>query len=207
MKISVPQGETLENALAYLDGYLSQYKDTYGVLRGRLNLYISLESEDHTLCPDEECNIELTGEGAYDLDESKFDAVKFVVLQRWKRYVNAVRSRPDLLQAKVYRVQKILDASGGLDLSEEVVQKRQEDVEEAIQCLEEALKERELVNTLEQRIKDNEFRWILQRLGEEGDYKEFYPAAYLFFEDKDRGTYYYPGPTSRLTPGRPPEQG
>lgn len=86
MKIVLDKGEKLENAIKYLSDFLSEYCSDYPILKGKLNLYLTLKNSKNQICPDNEKEYIISDGQVIDvLDENEKDAFN-TILDLWNDY-------------------------------------------------------------------------------------------------------------------------
>lgn len=95
MKLIIKQGESVDNALKYLQDFLGQYKEEYPMLKGNMNIYVTLEGFGHRVCPENERELVLTGEDILDLEQKEKDKALKAVMSRWRQVLeqNALEIR------------------------------------------------------------------------------------------------------------------
>lgn len=103
MKLIIKSGESAENAVSFLQEFLSQYRQNYPVLKGDMIVFITLEDCEHRICPDNREEYILTSEEIVDVEtrlrQESFDKV----ISWWKEFVVSK-------QEIVSKVEKILIA-------------------------------------------------------------------------------------------------
>lgn len=88
MKLTIKSGESIDKALQYLRAYLEQYKEDYPMLKGNMNVYVTVEGLGNRICPDNEREKALTGEKPIDIDASHILAKRKEAIEGWERYIS-----------------------------------------------------------------------------------------------------------------------
>ncbi len=86
MKLIVKSGESIEHAIQYLSDFLKKYEDDYFLLKGNMNIYITLEGVGHTPCLDNDKEFVLSAEDPEDVERNNIQFAKEKVLAGWKRF-------------------------------------------------------------------------------------------------------------------------
>lgn len=84
MKITIKAGESVENAMKYLQAFFDERKEEYPVLKSHMNVYVNVGGFGDVLCPDNDKILILNHDGAIDAEKQLQEEARVTILRRWE---------------------------------------------------------------------------------------------------------------------------
>ena len=199
MKITIKNGESVENALTYLTDFLNAWKDEYPILAGNLNIYVTLKGFGERICPENDKEYVLSCNGIVDLEEAKINEKKEFTLAGWKKYIAAQYKHRDSAAHAVDLDIEYLKSAEKKKRKPETIEKRKRLLEDNRSLLKTAQDNINLLKELNNRVNENKIKWhIVKKVHGKNQYT-YDIHAYIIFENVAGETWYFSSYTSKYT--------
>ena len=197
MKITIKNGESVDNALKYLSDFLNERKDEYPILAGNLNIYVSLKGFGELICPENNKDYILTRNGVIDLEETRINESREFALDGWKKYMSAQRKQLDSAKHKVSLDVEYLKTAEKKQRKPETIEKRKMLLEKNRVELENAEKTIQLLNSLNAHVLENKIKWhYLKKCSKNAPYS-YNISPSIIFENVNGETWHFTAYKSR----------
>lgn len=197
MKLTIKNGESIENALQYLRDYLEKYKEDYPMLKGNMNVYVTLEGFGHKACPDNEREMILTGEQPVDVEASHILAKQKEALEGWKRYISVQYKKVRKASDAVDLDMRYLETAEEKDRKPDAIARRKEQLKQNERLLDKAEQTASLMMLLDARVDEGSIRWYFEKRKSSGSSYAYTITPYIIFEDVDGEDWHFVGFESR----------
>lgn len=127
MKVTIKSGESVENALKYLQEFLEKIKEEYPLLTRNMNVYFNLKGFGELICPENEKEYLLTKSDEIDVDVQLRKDARENLLAFWTDYLRRnthVRSY-SFLQRNIDTDRRYIDTAEAKGRRPDLVKKRQ----------------------------------------------------------------------------------
>ena len=125
MKLTIKKGESLDHAIKYLQEYLEQYKEEYPILKGDMNIYVTLEGFGHRVCPENERELVLTGEETVDIAQNRKEKAYAKVKNTWNRVLMGNAAKIREVQHDIKRDKEYLATAAEKGKRADLIEKRE----------------------------------------------------------------------------------
>ena len=125
MKLTIKQGESIENALKYLQEYLELYKDEFPILKGNMNVYVTLEGFGHRGCPENDRELVLSREEIVDVEQIQKDRAYFKVKSVWEYSLSRNASQIKDVQREIRKDKEYLETAAEKGKRQDLIAKRE----------------------------------------------------------------------------------
>ena len=143
MRLTIKSGESIENAMKYLQAFFDERKEEYPILKGNMNVYISLRGFGELICPENEKEYILTPNGIVDADEELLHAAISELNKAWKRWSNAQQECYDIrrIERMVEKDRQYLETAEEKGKRQELIDKREKQLNKNLERLKETKEE------------------------------------------------------------------
>ncbi len=211
MKLTVKSGESIEHAVQYIQDFLEKYKEEYPLLRGNMNLYISLEGVGHRDCPDNDREFILTEEAPVDVEANRIAEKKKETLMGWARYLSSKRKELQKAMFALESARSSWDAAVKKGLKEETIANRKLNIQQCQDSLKAIEQNVRLAEKLDDYVEDGRFKWFFVKHGAAKTPYTYKLIPHMIFTTKAGENYYFVGyeslynkaPYGGLNPGLP----
>lgn len=197
MKLVIKSGESVDNALAYLRDFLEGYKEEYPMLKGNMNIYVTLEGFGHRGCPDNEKEYVLTGGDPDDVEERNIGARKEEALAGWKNYVKAQYNKVKNFTTELDIAMRYIDTAEQKGRKPENVEKRKALVEKSKANLKEAEEMADVVGKLNDLLEAGNVKWYFVKHVSKSSPYNYKITPYIIFEDNAGAAWHFVGYENR----------
>lgn len=198
MKLAVKSGVSVEKALNYIRDFLEANYHNYAILKGNLNLYITLKDDENRDCPDNANEYVLGADNITDVVREKTVAAKNKTLTRWKQFVKYNEKRFQNVFASVELDKKYLETAKIKGRKLENIEKREQTYLKNLKELESISEVYSLVKALDESIKTDNITWyIIKHTGRKRTSYDYSISAYLIFKNINDFTGYFETDTYR----------
>lgn len=181
MKLVIKSGESVENALNYLRDFLEDKREQYPLLKGNMNIYITLEGFGHREFPDNGKEYILSGEQVLDVEQSRLQATRKLVLVEWQAYLEERRLIVQKGEKEIKMDLNYLETADAKGRDPERVKLRQKQTEKKKVKLESAKEQLEMLETFNRSIAEGEVRWMYKKdISKKSPYIYELSAAIIF---------------------------
>lgn len=185
MKLTIKSGESVDNALKYLQDFLTQYKEEYPMLMGNMNVYISLKGFGDCVCPENDENHILTGSGAVDVERVRKEEAKKVTLEGWKAYVRFEMLRPTKIEECIQREIDYLKSAEKKGRKPQTIEQHKSRLEELRTALPAAEEMNVLIKKLDEYVESEKYYWTFQKYATKNQPYNYMFYATMIFDDVD----------------------
>ena len=189
MKITIPKGTTLENALEHVKNLLAEQYSEYPLLNKDINIYVTLKDEKGKLCPDNKKEYFCTKDGFVDVLEQKISQAKKETIEQWKYYLEDQKLTVFRLQKAVSTDTNYFETAVEKNRKPENIEKRKTIAEENKKKLERRLRYVEKLERLNTIFQERP-RFYIQQCLCGGEYS-YTLTINLLFKDIDGKDYYF----------------
>ena len=191
MKLTIKSGESVDNALKYLQEFLSARKEEYPILAGNLNIYITMKGFGNLICPENEKEYLLTREGVVDVEQNKVSASQKTALEGWETYVSVQLKKVRKAAEAVSLDEQYLESAEDKNRKPDAIEKRKRQLEKNRSELKEAEATAKLVQKLDTLVKEGKVKWrFLKSMDRKSPYN-YEISPYIIFENVDGESWHF----------------
>lgn len=192
MKLTINSGESVDHAIEYITDFLSSLKEEYPLLKGNMNIYITLEGFGHKYCPENCKEYILTGETIEDVEHHRICEAKEMLKCAWKKYVQSETNRFLVAANKVTSAESSLTSAVTRKLTEKTIELRKKNVAHAQDLLTDARGRCDIVLKLNKAVEDgNAILYTEKKVKDKKTVYSYTITPYFIFEDIDGYTGYF----------------
>lgn len=193
MKLTIKSGVTVDKALEYLTDFLSEVKEEYPILKGNMNVYLTLQGLDRRICPENEKEYVLTEEHIVDVEGSRIQVAKNELLEAWERFVQNTGRAVQNAKHKIEVDFQYLGTAEEKGRKPENIEKRKLQLENNQALLKQAKEKQEFVQMLNDCVKTGNIKWyFLKSVSRKSSY-DYSIDANIIFHEVDGFTGYFGG--------------
>ena len=185
MKLVIKEGESVENAIKYLQNFLLPLSENYPLLKSNMNVYLTLEGFGHKLCPDNDEELVLLGDGVEDLVEMKTQSSKSFTLSAWENYVTNLHYQVSSSRRCVNNAAERLASAEKRGLKPATIERYKAALEWENDFLKEHLRILQIAERLNELVLAGKFQWYFTKGPTTANPNGNTIRAYIIF---DRGT-------------------
>ena len=190
MKLTIKSGESVGNALQYLQDFLSKYKEDYPILIGNMNVYITIKGFGNVMCPENEKEFVLSRDGVEDTEPQKFFERQEWAKKGWEKFVSVQLNQRikafDAVEADIH----YLNTAEKNGRKPATINKRKAQLELNRKILYKADKTVELVQKLNTKFKEGTIKWYFQKKLSSKSLHTYEIVPYIIFGNID-GEYWH----------------
>lgn len=197
MKLTIKSGESVDHAIQYLTEFLLERKEEYPLLKGNMNVYVTLEGFGHRNCPENEKEYILTDEQPIDVELSQLLAKKNEAKEGWKRYLAVQAKKVQSAASAVDLDIRYLETAEGKGRKPETIERRKAQLERNQTDLAQAKEWLELVQSLNEILNQGKIKWYFEKAKSSKSPYTYTITPYIIFEDGDGDNWHFVGFQSR----------
>ncbi len=163
MKLTIKSGESIENALDYLRKQLEPYKDDFPLLKGNMNVYVTLEGFGHKDCPDNTKELVLSGDEPIDMEKSRVFAARKQALDGWERFYNKNLEDTIRYEAAIESDIRYIETAEEKGRKPENVEKRKKELLKNKAALQGTQEKNKLLVALNERVLSGNVEWLFNK--------------------------------------------
>lgn len=194
MRLKVKYGESVDNAIRYLQAFLEQYKDDYPILESNLNIYITLKAADEKRCPDNEREFILTESASIDAEQAKNAKYQAEALTSWTQFFHHKEFLYHRLLHNIEMDQDYIDTAEEKGRSPENIEKRRKQLEKAQERLINENQRMAFVKLLNDQIEEKQVKWLFLKCMLPNQHYDYYIQSYIIFENVAGESWHYVAP-------------
>lgn len=193
MKLTIQRGESIENAIQYLQDFLENKKQEFPILHENMSIYFELKGFGERFCPDNKKNYILKENGPVDVDTLRQKTAKEATLDGWKRYLRHQCKNLGLIKSKIADEVRYLSVAEKMGRKPETIARHEHQLEAHQSDLLEAQSRNRLLQTLNDCVQSGNFKWFFAKdVLKQQPYNYTFRAG-MFFENSDGFTGYFIG--------------
>lgn len=197
MKLTIKSGESIENAINYLINFLEQYKEDYPILKGNMNVYLTLKGFGSRNCPDNEAEFILSETLPVDVEASSRMAKIKELTDTWKSFYNTHEAHRVMAARNVKKCINSLNQAIERGLTQRTIERRDDALVSSNKTLSKADEYFQFLTVLNDRIVKNEVQfYVVKNIGSRSSY-DYTFTAYIIFENVEGKNYYFSAHTNK----------
>lgn len=190
MKLIIKEGESVENAIKYLQDFLEKYKNEYPILKGNMNIYITLEGFGHKDCPENEKEFILSGNGdPVDVEQWRKEKAIEETFSVWKRIQEKHNASIEWVEKDIKREEEYLATAQEKGKRTDLIEKHQKQLETNKEKLNQLHEYSHYLDQLRDAIRNRRAVLFFNRYNEKSPYS-YELDFYFVFEDIDGADCY-----------------
>lgn len=163
MKLRIKKGLNLSNALELIKDFFEENCSEYDILKGDLNMYVTLKNRDNEVCPLNDKEYRMSDEEIVDVFEEGRKEALDEVLQDWEMYYDSVKYRVKCIERKIRLDREYLSTAEEKGRSPKNIEKRKIELEKHLEEDYLSLRKFEYTAELDEKIKSKEAKiWFVQ---------------------------------------------
>lgn len=185
MKLTIKSGESVDHAIQYLTDFLNAKKEEYPLLKGNMNIYITLEGYGHKDCPENQGEYVLTGESVEDVEHRRYDEARKLLKQAWERLLRSEASKFNHAVNEISKAESSLKSAEERNLVPRTIELRKKAVEKAKENLPPAEARYDLILKLKDIVDNNKVTLYFEKVVDGKMTYSYKITPYYIFENVD----------------------
>lgn len=183
MKITIKAGESVENAMKYLQAFFDERKEEYPVLKSHMNVYVNIGGFGDVFSPDNEKILILNREGVIDAEEQLQEEARKAILDKWETFCkrnSKFREEWSILR-DIEKDQKYIETAEEKGRRPDLVEKRKKKLQQNLERLEIARQVFEYIQRIISFVNENQ-KTIFYTKHRESRFGRMVMRAYIIIE-------------------------
>lgn len=191
MKLSIKSGESVDHAIQYLSDFLHTVKDEYPILKGAMNIYITLEGFGHKDYPENNKEYILTGESIEDVESQRIRESEKTLKGEWEKFCEYEAEKYLSVAKKVSYAKSALESAEKRNLTSKTIEQRKKNVAHAQNLLVDARARLDIILKLRQAVEHNQAILYTEKIINGKMIYSYTITPYYIFRDIDGYTGYF----------------
>lgn len=191
MKLVIKKGESVDDALQYLQDFLAEYSAEYPKLKSNMNIYITLEGYDRRICPENDKEFILTKEKLIDVEGEELEKKKLLALRSWQVFLLSQKDDVKRAEKNVTLDLRYINSAEERGRKPEAIEKRKELLAKNQKILKDEKDYNLFLKELNSLVEKNEIKWFFRKFISRKSAYDYTITPYIVFENDSIGCWYY----------------